>query len=315
MTTEFAEVSSGPGVDAAPGPSWPPALERTLQCPACGRAGPMLRPEPHCPACDWRGRTRAGVPDFVDEREMSPAQRAELEAQARAVGDYYENEEKLSCHWDRISAGRLPEMLGLTGGLVLDLGCGTGSAGAALRRAGAMVVGADLALPCLMEASRRLDAVVRCDASRLPFRDGAFDAIVSRGALHHIESPAAALAEARRVLRPGGRALFLDPREFSWLEPIKARIRRSDAAFSEDHHAYALDEYARMIGEHFELEGVHTLYPLGILVTVGLDLFPLPRMLPKRLIAAGLLRLDEAFNKTPLRSAGHLIAVVARRRA
>lgn len=288
-------------------------LAEVLTCPFCGGAV-VLDGEPHCSGCVRIFPTTGGVLDFVDESRTSDAQRAELSAQTEAVGAYYENEEKLSCHWDRMTAEMLPGLLGHPTGRVLDLGCGTGSAGRAFRGPSTQVVGADLALPCLQVASRRLDGVVRCDAARLPFREGAFDAIVSRGALHHIEAPEAALAEARRVVRPGGSALFLDPREFSWLEPVKARIRRHDTSFSEDHHAFELGDYERLIGRQFEVERVETHFPLAILATVGLDLLALPRFLPKRLMAAGLLRIDEALDRTPFRAAGHLIAIVGRRR-
>jgi len=46
----------------------------------------------------------------------------------------------------------------------------------------------------------------RGDACQMPFADGSFDMIYSRAVLHHLKDPAAALAEMRRVLRPGGAA-------------------------------------------------------------------------------------------------------------
>jgi sarcosine/dimethylglycine N-methyltransferase len=52
--------------------------------------------------------------------------------------------------------------------------------------------------------------VVRADAVALPFAGGRFDACVSQEALLHIEDKAAVLAEAVRVLRPGGRLTFTD---------------------------------------------------------------------------------------------------------
>lgn len=52
--------------------------------------------------------------------------------------------------------------------------------------------------------------VVRADALRLPLATGAFDACVSQEGLLHVEDKAAALAECRRVLAPGGRLAFTD---------------------------------------------------------------------------------------------------------
>ena len=53
-------------------------------------------------------------------------------------------------------------------------------------------------------------AVVRADATALPFADGAFDACVSQEALLHIADKAVVLDGCRRVLRPGGRLAFSD---------------------------------------------------------------------------------------------------------
>jgi sarcosine/dimethylglycine N-methyltransferase len=57
---------------------------------------------------------------------------------------------------------------------------------------------------------RRRVRVVRGDATRLPFGGGRFDACLSQEALLHVEDKAAVLAEAHRVLAPGGRLAFTD---------------------------------------------------------------------------------------------------------
>lgn len=254
------------------------------------------------------------MPSLLDEAWLTSGHAAELQAQSAAVDSYYENEDKLTCHWDRISAGDLPRLLGWPSGVALDLGCGTGTAGSGLRQAGMQVVGADLSLACLGAAARRLDAVVRVDAAHLPFRDGAFDAIVSRGCLHHLHDAPAALREAARVIKPGARALFMDPREYAWLEPIKHALRKEDDSFSEDHHAYSPESYRTLIEAEFEVEQAFTWHPAAIVVAHGLDLLSLPRALPRRALAKGLLSVDRALNRTPAQRVGHLLCVVARKR-
>jgi ubiquinone/menaquinone biosynthesis C-methylase UbiE len=60
-------------------------------------------------------------------------------------------------------------------------------------------------------ARKRPDAqVVRASADALPFPDASFDAVVSTMVLCTVPDPVAAVAEVRRVLRPGGRLLYLE---------------------------------------------------------------------------------------------------------
>jgi ubiquinone/menaquinone biosynthesis C-methylase UbiE len=96
-------------------------------------------------------------------------------------------------------------------GRTLDLGTGTGR-NLPLYGPGVRVVGLDPALPVLARARRRAPRVplVRAAAEALPFRDGAFDTVVSGLALCSVADPARALAEVRRVLRPGGHLRVLE---------------------------------------------------------------------------------------------------------
>lgn len=310
---EGTEPTPG-SVSASHKPVWASLLEDVLRCPACSGDLVVDTAAAQCSACGHTVSSTDGVLDFVEDEGLTEHHHEEMDAQRNAVTEYYENESRICCHWDRLSAEDLPGRLGWPRGRVLDLGCGTGSAGGAIRQSGAEVVGADLSVPCLVEARRRLDAVARTDAARLPFKDGAFDGLVSRGALHHLQAPDESLAEAARVLKPNSPALFLDPREFAWLEPIKDALRKEDESFSHDHHAYGVSEYRDLIAKHFAVEEVYTEHPFGVLLAAGLDLFPVRSILPARLTAAGLFRLDRVLNKTPLRHVGHLLVVRARRR-
>lgn len=90
---------------------------------------------------------------------------------------------------------------------VLDVGCGTGILAARIgdEGRGPRVVGCDLSMGMLRRAAVRLrGAWVQGDALRLPLRDGALDAVVTTQAFHFLPDRRAALAEFRRVLRPGG---------------------------------------------------------------------------------------------------------------
>lgn len=91
--------------------------------------------------------------------------------------------------------------------VVLDVGCGTGWFAAGLQRAvpDVDVYGLDLSAGMLGRAREAgADNLIQGDATSLPLSDQSIDVVVGRGVLHHLPEPEAALAEWRRVLRPGG---------------------------------------------------------------------------------------------------------------
>ncbi|HKY13461.1 MAG TPA: class I SAM-dependent methyltransferase [Microthrixaceae bacterium] len=96
-------------------------------------------------------------------------------------------------------------------GSVLDIGCGEGQVGRVAASAGLDVVGADPAWAQVIEAQRRGAGVayVRAGAVPLPFRSESFEAAIACLVFEHIDDLDGALAEVARVLRPGGRFLFL----------------------------------------------------------------------------------------------------------
>jgi SAM-dependent methyltransferase len=91
------------------------------------------------------------------------------------------------------------------GARALDVGCGPGAYLSLLRDAhpGVRAVGLDLSQGMAEEASRHAP-VVNGDAARLPFPDETFDRVLAPHMLYHCPDIPAAIAELRRVLRPGG---------------------------------------------------------------------------------------------------------------
>ncbi|WP_322800375.1 class I SAM-dependent methyltransferase [Thermoflexus sp.] len=107
-----------------------------------------------------------------------------------------------------------------TGGRLLDLGGGTGRVAFAFREMAGLTIVADAAWGMLQVARQRPKLIpVQALAERLPFADGAFDRIVIVDALHHFIDAAAAIQEAARVLRPGGRLVIEEPDIRRW--PVK----------------------------------------------------------------------------------------------
>jgi SAM-dependent methyltransferase len=103
-------------------------------------------------------------------------------------------------------AGRSPGALG--GRLCLDLGCGTGLNAAAIRATGRIVAGLDASADQLRYARHRSAAVLRADAAALPFADATFGTVTALWMSTDVDDFAAVLAEAARVLVPGGLLVF-----------------------------------------------------------------------------------------------------------
>jgi demethylmenaquinone methyltransferase/2-methoxy-6-polyprenyl-1,4-benzoquinol methylase len=99
-----------------------------------------------------------------------------------------------------------------SGSRVVDLGCGTGDLCRVLGRAGLRAVGVDMAAGMLAMAHTAAP-LIRADALQLPLADASVDGAVSGFALRNVVDIASCFREAARVIRPGGRAVFLEVSE------------------------------------------------------------------------------------------------------
>ena len=99
---------------------------------------------------------------------------------------------------------------------VLDLAAGTATSSAALATSGATVVGCDFSLGMLKVGKGKGVPLVAGDALRLPFADGAFDAVTISFGLRNTADVAQALAEMRRVTRSGGRLVVCEFSHPTW---------------------------------------------------------------------------------------------------
>lgn len=142
--------------------------------------------------------------------------------------------------WPRnqeVKARFIAEALGAPVGVLLDVGCGTGQLAELLldRDAAREYVGLDPAPAMLDRARTRLarfgDRVrlLESFAERIELPDDSVDAAFGVDLLHHLTEPVRALEEIRRLLRPGGRVVFLEsnPRyPLTFLIALSAREER-----------------------------------------------------------------------------------------
>lgn len=106
------------------------------------------------------------------------------------------------------------------GARLLDVASGPGYVAAAATERGTEVVGVDFSAAMVREARVRYPGIElqEGDAEELPFPDNTFDAAVINFGMLHLARPDQALAEARRVLRPGGKFAFT-----VWAKPAEAK--------------------------------------------------------------------------------------------
>ena len=107
-------------------------------------------------------------------------------------------------HWIAAARARLVPPATREGSVLVDVACGGGLLAPHVAHLGHRHVGVDLSRTAVHVARRHGVQVVRGDAQRLPFPDGAADVVVAGEVLEHVPDLPTAVREACRVLRPGG---------------------------------------------------------------------------------------------------------------
>lgn len=205
------------------------AFQDVLCCPACWHQDLRLDAEGRagCAACQASFRSIDGIlflvePGFLDGAQSADRVVAVDEASAedvRQANTVYHNRfaadyEHDASTQDTVVPGgncqrRIRDTLELasersSGGLLLDVCCGTGNVLAQARGLFDRCLGIDVSSGMMQLARERGHAVMGADATRIPLVDESVDCVTGFSALHHLYDYAAAASEMARVLKPGG---------------------------------------------------------------------------------------------------------------
>jgi SAM-dependent methyltransferase len=164
---------------------------------------------------------------------------------------------------------RLVDFAGYPGRRVLDVGCGAGVDLARFARGGALGTGVDLSGSAVRLARENFcqqglpASFVEADGERLPFADAVFDLVYAHGVVQYTGDGAALVEECRRVLKPGGAAIFQVYNRVSWLNALsklmKVGLEHEDAPVL---RKYSAGEFARLLRGFDHVQMVAERFPV-----------------------------------------------------
>ena len=158
---------------------------------------------------------------------------------------------------------------GYRGRSVLEVGCGAGVDLARFARGGAQATGVDLAesaieLARANFAQQGLQGHFEvADGEHLPFPDNSFDLVFAHGVVQYTANPGQLVAEAHRVLKPGGEAIFQVYNRISWLNALsklmKVGLEHDDAPVL---LKFSIGELRRLVGGFRDVRIVAERFPV-----------------------------------------------------
>jgi SAM-dependent methyltransferase len=126
---------------------------------------------------------------------------------------------------------RLVDFDGYRGRMVLEVGCGAGVDLARFAKGGADVTGVDLTASAIQLARANFEQqglagrFEVADGEHLPFPDTTFDLVYAHGVVQYTANPQQLVDECRRVLKPGGQAVFQVYNRISWLNALSKLMK------------------------------------------------------------------------------------------
>ena len=176
---------------------------------------------------------------------------------------------------DQYHFEKLPHLLrlvafdGYGGRSVLEVGCGAGVDLARFARGGAHVTGVDLAASAIDLARANFEQqglpglFEVADGENLPFPDDSFDTVYAHGVVQYTANPGRLVEECRRVLKPGGEAIFQVYNRISWLNALgklmKVGLEHDDAPVL---LKFSIAEFRRLVSGFREVKIVPERFPV-----------------------------------------------------
>jgi SAM-dependent methyltransferase len=180
------------------------------------------------------------APTTADVREYWDRHIHDLEITSHPVGSAGFFADLDQYHFEKLHhLLRLVDFNGYAGQRVLEVGCGAGTDLARFAKGGAIVSGVDLSSSAIALArsnfeQQGLQADLReANGEALPFAADSFDLVYAHGVVQYTSAPQALVDECRRVLKPGGQAIFQVYNRVSWLNALskvmKVPLEHEDA--------------------------------------------------------------------------------------
>ena len=211
-----------------------------------------------------------GAPTTADVRNYWNEHIHDLEISREAPGSRAFFADLDQYHFEKLHhLLRLVDFDGYRGKRVLDVGCGAGTDLVRFAKGGALVSGVDISPSAIALARQNfsqqgLEADLReADGEHLPYADGTFDLVFAHGVVQYTPDSRALVEECRRVLKPGGEAIFQVYNRISWLNALskvmKVPLEHEDAPVL---GRYSASEFRALLTGFREIRIVEERFPV-----------------------------------------------------
>lgn len=213
----------------------------------------------------------SGAPSTADVRDYWNEHIHDLEITRHPVGSAGFFTDLDQYHFEKLHhLPRLIDFNGYKGQRVLDVGCGAGTDLVRFARGGALVTGVDISPSAIALARRNFDLqglaadLREADGEHLPFPDGIFDLVFAHGVVQYTADGRALVQECRRVLKPGGSAIFQVYNRISWLNALsrlmKVPLEHEDAPVLKK---YSAGEFRALLDGFTDVRIVEERFPVA----------------------------------------------------